>query len=108
MRHATTSHIVTGLSVIGLLMVSAPPAVAHDPSPGKDITSARVERNVTRQNAKKLIETLLKRHYKGEGLRPHSITREGDGWKVAIKRRLKTVAFATVDVKTGNIHIENR
>lgn len=82
------------------------PLLAHDLSKaGKDISTMEKQQHVSRENARNLVKSLLKRDYSGNGYKAR-VARKTDGkWIVRIKDRTKTVATASVDAKTGNIHV---
>lgn len=106
MTQATTQKAITVAALIALGTAFSSTASAHDISrDSHTMSSAEITRSVSKKNAKNLVNTLLKKEYGGEGLSARSIRKEGDVWKVKIKRNLKTVATATVDAKTGNINV---
>ncbi|PHZ86666.1 hypothetical protein [Paremcibacter congregatus] len=108
MTKATTYKAITATAIIALATTFGSAAFAHDISTEHTtMSSAEIERNVSKQNAKKLVETLLKRKYSGEGLEARTIEKDGDTWKVSIKRGTRKVATAIVDENSGNIHVTN-
>ncbi|PCJ43032.1 MAG: hypothetical protein COA81_05175 [Alphaproteobacteria bacterium] len=67
---------------------------------------AKKEISISKNNARNLVKSLLKRDYHGQGLKARSTKKIGDKWVVRIKDRSSTIATAYVDVKTGNIHVK--
>lgn len=106
MIQATTCKMITKSTILSLILASGSSAYAHEPCNDNALSLPKAERSVTKHNAKKLVKELLKREYKGEGLRIHNIRKENGAWRVNIRRGIRTVATATVDTRTGNIHVD--
>lgn len=107
MTKATTFKAITAATLIAVTTSFGSSAFAHDISnAGTNMSSVQKEISVSKRNAKNLVNELLRQEYSGEGFAARKITEDGDTWKVQIKDRVKTVATAYVDRKTGNIAIE--
>lgn len=107
MTKATTVKSLAVATAIALAASFSSGASAHDVTKaGEDISAVPRSDRISKDNAKKLVNELLRREYGGEGYEARHIRKEGDAWRIRIKDRLRTVATAYVDRKTGNIHIE--
>lgn len=107
MTTATTVKAISAAAIIALTTAMGSTAFAHDiTNAGKDVYAAPEQINVSKSNAKNLVNELLKREYDHSGYEARAIRKEGDQWRVLIKDRTRTVARAYVDSKTGNIHID--
>ncbi|PCI51164.1 MAG: hypothetical protein COB49_02695 [Alphaproteobacteria bacterium] len=82
-------------------------AFAHDISPtGEKISPDEKPSMISKSNARNLVRTLLKREYNGEGYTARPARKIDGKWVITIKDRTRTVATASVDAKTGNIHLQ--
>ncbi len=107
MTKATTIKTISIAAIIAVASSLGSTASAHDISnAGVGVSAIETQRSITKNNAKSLVKQLLKREYSGEGFEARTTRKVGDKWKVSIKNRLRTVATAYVDTKTGNIHVE--
>lgn len=106
MTNTTTLKAIALATVITVTTSLSSTAFAHDFSKADENIAAPSQSNgVTKSNARNLVKALLKREYKGDGYEAKTARKVGDKWIVTIKNRARTVATASVDTKTGNIHI---
>lgn len=107
MTKTTTLKAITFATAIALATSFGSTAFAHDLNKASENTSAVTNHaSVSKSNARNLVKSLLKREYSGEGYKTNTAQKIGDKWVVSIKDRTKTVATASVDTKSGNIHIQ--
>jgi len=92
---------------VAFILSSGSTAFAHDPAKtAHNISTMGKQERVSRENARNLVKSLLKRDYSGNGYKTRVARKTNGKWIVRIKKRTKTVATALVDTKTGNIHVE--
>ncbi len=104
MTKATTLKTITLTAVFAVASSISGAAFAHDTTNKTDVAQKQI--NISKANARNLVNTLLKREYGGDNFRAGATKKIGDKWRVIIKNRTQTVATALVDKKTGNIHIK--
>jgi len=100
MNKTSTFKTLSMATVFALATSFGSSAFAHDISKHDKKTA------ITKENAQNLVKTLLKKKYSGEGLKARKAKMVGDEWKVSIRKRSRTVAVASVNEKTGDIHIQ--
>ncbi|NOZ67266.1 MAG: hypothetical protein GXP00_12385 [Alphaproteobacteria bacterium] len=101
MTRTTTIKAISMATAIALTTSFGTAAYAHDTG-----EAAKKEISISKNNARNLVKSLLKRDYHGQGLKARPAKKIGDKWIVRIKDRSSTVATAYVDEKTGNIHVK--
>ncbi len=107
MTKATTIKAVSFATVIAVAASFGSTAFAHELSQAdQNVSAVEKNHNVSKSNARSLVKALLKREYNGDRYSARAARRIGDNWVVSIKDRAKTVATASVNAKTGNIHVE--
>ncbi|GEM_PF-3427041 len=92
---------------VAFILSSESAALAHDPAEtAHNISAMEKQERVSKENARNLVKSLLKRDYSGSGYKAR-VARKTDGkWIVRIKNRTQIVATALVDAKTGDIHVK--
>ncbi|MCF6197331.1 MAG: hypothetical protein L3J50_11580 [Emcibacter sp.] len=101
MTKTTTIKAISMAAAIALTTSFSTIAYAHDTG-----EAAKKEISISKNNARNLVKSLLKRDYHGQSLKTRPAKKIGDKWIVRIKDRSATVATAYVDEKTGNIHVK--
>jgi len=106
----TKSLPLKALSVAAVIVLATAfgtSAFAHNVTNSHGTTNTTNNKpTLSKSEAKKLVKRYLVHEYGGEGLRIQDITKDDGQWNITIKRHLKTVAIAKVDLETGNIHIQ--
>ncbi|VAV88715.1 hypothetical protein MNBD_ALPHA02-2322 [hydrothermal vent metagenome] len=101
MTKTTTIKAISMATAIALTTSFGSIAYAHDTG-----EAARKEIRVSKNNARNLVKSLLKRDYNAQSFKALPAKKIGDKWVVRIKSRTATIATAYVDEKTGNIHVK--
>ena len=107
MTNVTTLKAISLATVFAVTASFSSAAFAHDlPKAEENVATVGDHHRISKSNARNLVKALLKREYSGNGYKANGAKKIGDSWVVKIKDRAKTVATASIDTKTGNIHVE--
>ena len=108
MTKNTTMKAISLATVIAVTTAFSSTAFAHDLSNAdQDVATAKHQTSISNENARNLVKSLLNRDYGSYGYKTNKARKVGDDWVVVIKDRTRTIAKASVDTKTGNIHIQS-
>lgn len=99
MTKATTLKAISLTTIIAVATAFSPSAFASD----QEATENTAKTSISKSHAKNLVKALLKRDYKGQGLKAYPTTKVDGKWQVAIKYNVNKVGTAFVDAKTGRI-----
>lgn len=104
---ATTIKTITLATVIAVASSLGSTAFAHDvTNAGQDVSAIETQKSISKSNAKHLVKKILKRDYRGQGLKAYPKRIVDGKWQVAIKYNMRTVGSAFVDAKTGRVSPE--
>ena len=107
MKIATTIKAMPLAVILTVAASFGSSAIAHDiTNAGTGVSAVKKQINISKDNAKNLMKEFLRQEYNGKGLQARNIKGNSEEWTVQIKDRLRTVATARIDRKTGNIHVE--
>ncbi|PCI33517.1 MAG: hypothetical protein COB54_04240 [Alphaproteobacteria bacterium] len=108
MTKNTTIKAISLATVIAVTTAFSSTAFAHDLSDAdQNVAAASHQNSISKNKARNLVKSLLKRDYSNYGYKTNKARKIGDNWVVTIKDRTKTIAKASVDTKTGNIHVQS-
>lgn len=104
MTNATTLKAISFATVIAVATAFSTTAFSRDLSKAdENISAVKTPTYISKSNARNLVKSLLKRDYRGQGLKAYPTTKIDGKWQVAIKYNVKTVGTALVDAETGRI-----